>query len=250
MSRPVRLATDWLQQTYKGLVELSGPDVVHETPTAWLLGCRSVAQPGFPRTPMLAASIVVPRYNGLPYHPAPSAPPADLEPAPSWKLADRLVSQPRRLNVRGRVVALHHRIDGTAVTPLPWEPGHEAPGWWSRLARRYFPEFEPTAVDDWDDIIRAVCTTGPDSRGLVWVRRELGGREITGHLVYVHNNNGHVVFLDPMTASSAKLETTGVRELRLLRSLPGGRERQTRSRPRTGRPATVHRPRPAPDVPQ
>ncbi|MGY3203456.1 hypothetical protein ACVW19_003971 [Streptomyces sp. TE5632] len=80
-------------------------------------------------------------------------------------------------------------------------------------------------MDDWDDIIRAVGTTGPDSRGLVWVRRELGGREITGHLVHVHNNNGQVVFLDPMTASSAELETTGVRELRLLRSLPGDRER-------------------------
>ncbi|SDC76054.1 toxin glutamine deamidase domain-containing protein [Streptomyces prasinopilosus] len=224
MSRPVRLATDWLRQTYKGLVELAGSDVVHETPTAWLLGCRSVAQPGFPRTPMLAASVVVPRYSGLPYHPAPSAPLADLEPAPSWKLADRLVSQPHRLNVRGRVVALHHRIDGTATTPLPWAPGHEAPGWWSRLARRYFPEFEPTAVDGWDDINRAVGTTGPDSRGLVWIRRELGGREITGHLVYVHNDEGQVVFLDPMTAAPAEPETTGVRALHLLRSLPGGRE--------------------------
>ncbi|MBD0422984.1 hypothetical protein H0H10_28170 [Streptomyces sp. TRM S81-3] len=218
MIRPVRLATDWLQQTYNGLVEPAVPEVVHETSAAWLLSCRSVAQPGFPRTPMLAASVVVPRYGGLPFHPAPSAPLDDLKPAPTWEQADRLVSQPHRLNVRGRVVALHHRIDGTPVTPLPWKPDHEAPGWWGRLARRYFPEFTRTPVEDWDDVTRAVGEAGPDARGLVWVRREIGGQEISGNLLYAHHVDGRVVFLDPMTDSPATLETTGVRELRLLRS--------------------------------
>ncbi|MET9774231.1 toxin glutamine deamidase domain-containing protein [Streptomyces sp. NPDC006367] len=234
MSRPAQLAADWLCRTYNGLVELASPDVVHETSAAWLLGCRSVAQPGFPRTPMLAASVVVPKYGCLPYHPAPHAPLADLEPAPNWQYTDRLVSQPRRLNVRGRVTALHHRVDRITVSPLPWAPGHEAPGWWGRLARRYFPRFEETAVGDWDDVIGAIAGTGPDSRGLVWIRREMSGQEITGHLVYVHNNGGQVVFLDAMTASLARLETEGVRELRLLRSPPGAPERPDpglRSRP-------------------
>ncbi|MGW6295272.1 toxin glutamine deamidase domain-containing protein [Streptomyces sp. NPDC055058] len=223
MNRPARLATEWLRQTYGGLVELSAPDPVHETPAAWLLACRSVTQPGFPRTPMLAASVVVPRYSGLPFHPAPSAPLADLDPAPAWEHADRQVSQPARLNVRGRTVALHHRIDRTAASPLPWAPGHEAPGWWGRLVRRYFPGFRETPAGDWDDVVRALTGAGPDARGLVWVRRELGGQEITGHLVYGHNNDGRVVFLDAMTASPARLETGGVRELRLLLAPPGGR---------------------------
>ncbi|MER7716786.1 toxin glutamine deamidase domain-containing protein [Streptomyces flaveolus] len=218
MNRPVQLAADWLHWTYNGLVELAAPDVVHETSAAWLLSCRSVAQPGFPRTPMLAASIVVPKYGGLPYHPAPGDPLADLKSAPMWEYADRLASQPHRLNIRGRVTALHNRIDRITVTPLPWAPGHEAPGWWSRLARRYFPGFVETAVDDWDDVIRTVADAGLDSRGLIWVRREMGGQEITGHLLYAHNNDGRVVFLDAMTASLAKLETEGVRSLRLLRS--------------------------------
>src|SRR5690606_28517435 len=120
VNRPARLATEWLRQTYGGLVELSAPDPVHETPAALLVACRSVTQPGFPRTPMLAASVVVPRYSGLPFHPSPSAPLADLDSAPAWVLADRLVSQPKRLNIRGRTVALHHRIDGTEASPLPW----------------------------------------------------------------------------------------------------------------------------------
>ncbi|MGC9380853.1 toxin glutamine deamidase domain-containing protein [Streptomyces sp. MH13] len=220
MSRPVRLAEEWLRQTYNGLVELAVPDVVHEAPTAWLLSCRTVAQPGFPRTPMLAASVVVPKYSGLPYHPSPSAPLADLEHAPNREQVNRVVSQPQRLNVRGRVVALHHRIDRIAVTALPWAPGHEAPGWWGRLAKRYFPGFRETVVGGWDDVIRTIADSGPDARGLVWVRREAGGQEITGHLVYVHNNNGQVVFLDEMTASLAKLETENVRELRLLHQPP------------------------------
>lgn len=227
MFHPRRRAEEWLAHTYGGLVELTVPDPVHETPAAWLMTCRTLPQPGFPRTPMLAASLVVPRHGGPPFHPAPGAPLADLEPAPGHVYADRAVSQPRRINARGCVAAVHHAIDGARSTAVPWSPAHEAPGWWGRLARRYFPGFDgvpPAHRADWNDVAAAMTAPGPGTRGVVWVRRELDGHEITGNLLYVHNNDGRVVFLDPLESSLARLDTSGVRELRVLR-LPGDAKR-------------------------
>ncbi|MFD8792103.1 hypothetical protein [Streptomyces vinaceus] len=34
---------------------------------------------------------------------------------------------------------------------------------------------------------------------MVWVRRALNGTEVSGHLLYAHDNGGSVVFLDGMT---------------------------------------------------
>jgi hypothetical protein len=146
-----------------------------------------------------------------------------MAPVAPAKAAHRVQDQPRRLNARGCVVAVHCGVGGTPSTALPWQPSHEAPGWWDRLARRYFPEFRQVRVSDWDDVIRAVAEPGPDTRGVIWVRREIGGHEITGHLLYAHNNNdGQVVFLDGTTGSLGRLDPPAVlRELVLLRALPG-----------------------------
>lgn len=223
MYTPDQAASAWLHQFYRGLVELAAPHPVHESATAWLFPCRTVPQSGFPQTPMLAASVVVPKDGGAPFHPSPSAPFADLAPAASYDEAlARVQNQPRRINARGCLVTLHSMIDRAASTPLPWQPSDEAPGWWARLHQRYFPDFAPVPVpvSSWDDVIEAVAETGPDTRGVVWVRREAAGHEVTGNLIYAHNNQGRVVFLDPLTSSLARLDTGNVREIVLLRSVP------------------------------
>ncbi|MFF3915394.1 toxin glutamine deamidase domain-containing protein [Streptomyces sp. NPDC001852] len=216
---PERQATAWLQATYGGLVEPSAPTPVHETATAWLMACRALPQPGFPGTPMLAASVVVPKDGGTPFHPSPSDPLADLSPGPLTQAAHH--GHPQRLNARGCLVAVHCGIDGNPSVALPWYPSHEAPGWWARLGRRYFPEFERVRVTDWDDVTKAITEPGPDTRGVIWVRREIGGHEVSGNLLYAHNNQGQVVFLDGLTASLARLDPPALlRELVLLRGLP------------------------------
>ncbi|MEV6485345.1 toxin glutamine deamidase domain-containing protein [Streptomyces sp. NPDC051576] len=216
---PAERATAWLDQLYGGLVELAVPRPVRETDTAWLMACRTRPQPGFPRTPMLAASVVVPKIGGHPFHPASAAPLADMEPVPPEAAAHRVTGQNRRINARGCVASVHSMIDGNPSVALPWQPFHEAPGWWSRLRRRYLPRFAPVPVDDWSDVVRAVREPGPDTRGVVWVRREADGQEVTGNLVYAHNNRGQAVFLDGVTAALARLDTESVRELVLLRAL-------------------------------
>ncbi|MGQ5640214.1 MULTISPECIES: YrhB domain-containing protein [unclassified Streptomyces] len=134
----------------------------------------------------------------------------------------RAEGQGRRINARGCVVAVHSTMHGAPSVALPWRPSDEAPGWWARLCRRYFPEFERVAVSDWDDVIKAVDEPGPETRGVVWVRREIGGHEATGNLLYATNNKGQVVLLDGLTSSLARLDTAPLlRELILLRALPG-----------------------------
>ncbi|MEV8396496.1 YrhB domain-containing protein [Streptomyces niveus] len=221
MLSPAPQAAAWLDRTYRGLVELAAPHPVYESATAWLMACRTVQQPGYPHTPMLAASVVVPKDGSSPFHPSPSAPLVDLEPAPSYEAAvARVQEQGRRINVRGAVVALHAAIGGSPSVALSWQPSDEAPGWWGRLTRRYFPEFERVRADSWDDVVKAATETGPDTRGLVWVRREIGGLEVSGNLVYAHNNKGQCVFLDSLTSSLARLDTHHVRELVFVRALP------------------------------
>jgi hypothetical protein len=221
VTTPHDRAAAWLNATYAGLVQLAAPHPALETATAWLFPCRAVPQPGYPGTPMLAASVVVPKDGGSPFHPAPSNPLADLAPAASpEEAAFRVDGQPRRINARGCTVALHSAISGAPSVPLPWRPSDEAPGWVARLKRRYFPEFTRVPVSSWDDVVKAVTEPGPDTRGVVWVRREIGGHEATGNLLYAHNNKGQVVLLDGLTSSLARLDTDLVRELVLLRALP------------------------------
>ncbi|SED39473.1 Papain fold toxin 1, glutamine deamidase [Streptomyces misionensis] len=214
---PRARAEAWLRHTYGALVEVAGPnrEPVYETASAWLFACRAVPQPGFSDPAMLAASVVVPKDGGVPFHPSPSDPLADMEPRAAQGAPGR------DLHARGCLVAVHCGIDGIPVSPLPWSPFHEAPGWWDRLARRYFPEFAPVPVSGWDDVIGAVGEPGPGTRGVVRVRRQIGGHEISGNLVYVHNNQGRVVLLDGLAGALTRLDPPPlIRELTLLRALP------------------------------
>lgn len=125
---------------------------------------------------------------------------------------------------------MHCALGGHRSVALPWRPAHEAPGWWDRLNRRYFEGFSRVPVGDWNDVIRALRGPGPDTRGLVWVRRQIGGREASGNLLYAHDNSGRVVLLDGVTGSLAVLDTSHIRELNLLRALPAQRDGAERVR--------------------
>ncbi|WP_406121421.1 YrhB domain-containing protein [Streptomyces sp. NBC_00989] len=220
MHSPDQRAAAWLSSTYRGLVEPATPRPVHETAVAWIYSCRTLNQQGYPPTPMLSASVVVPKDGSTPFHPSVSAPLADMEPAGERETADRVAQQARRINARGCVVAVHSAMNSAPSVPLPWNPSDEAPGWWARLTRRYFPGFEQVPATDWDSVISAVAALGPDTRGVVWVRRELGGAEATGNLIYAHNHKGQVVLLDGQAGGLAKLDTSLLRELILIRELP------------------------------
>ncbi|MDQ0832830.1 hypothetical protein QF032_004674 [Streptomyces achromogenes] len=225
MMSPDTRAAAWLTETYRGLVELSVPQPVHETPTAWMFSCRTLTQPGYPATPMLAASVVVPKDGSPVFHPSASDPLGDMDAVDPRQAARRVTDQARRINARGCLVAVHSAVERAPSVPLPWQPSDEAPGWWSRLTRRYFPSFQRVPVRGWDDVIGAMSEPGPDTRGVVWVRRAIGGAEASGNLLYAHNNNGQVVLLDGLTSSLARLDRADlVHELVLLRSLPATRE--------------------------
>ncbi|MEU7318417.1 YrhB domain-containing protein [Streptomyces sp. NPDC007083] len=213
-------AVDWLHATYRDLVKLRADEPVAEDDASWLFACRAVPQPGYPGRPMLAASVVVPKNGGSPFHPASHDLWGDLAEFARTRKPHPVEDQARRLNARGCVVAVECGLAGTPAVPLPWSPAHEAPGWWDLLLRRYFPGADRLTCGDWDEVIRATQESGPGTRGVVWIRRQVAGVEVSGHLVHVHNDGGKVVFLDGMTGGLAHLETTGVRVLKYARRRP------------------------------
>ncbi|MEU2721790.1 YrhB domain-containing protein [Streptomyces smyrnaeus] len=213
-------ALDWLRATYGGLVELRTDEPVAEDEASRLFACRAVPQPGYPGRPMLAASVAVPKDGGSPFHPASHDLWGDLAEFARTRKPRPVEEQGRRLNARGCVVAVECGLAGTPAVPLPWSPAHEAPGWWDLLLRRYFPDADRLTCGDWDEVIRATQESGPGTRGVVWIRRQAAGVEVSGHLVHVHNDDGKVVFLDGMTGRLAQLETAGVRFLKYARRSP------------------------------
>lgn len=222
MTDPRQQALAWLHRTYGGLVELSHPEPLAESAATRLFGCRPAPQPGYPTTPMLAASVAVPKDGSVPFHPAAHDPAGDIaefDRAPTPRTAE---AQARRLNSRGCVVAVDSALAGAKSVTLPWSPAHEAPGWWQLLRRRYFPGAQKVRCESWEEVIRATREPGPGTRGVVWVRREVGGMETSGHLIHVHaDGDGQVVLLDGMTGGLAQLEPD-VRALTLAR-VAGGR---------------------------
>ncbi|MFI1175628.1 YrhB domain-containing protein [Streptomyces melanogenes] len=203
----------WLDQVYRGLVELADRSPVHEDAHVWVFPCRSLRQPGYPETPMLAASVVVPKDGRPPFHPASGRPAEDIADFGGSSTRRTLASQARKLNARGCVVSLDARMNGGVATPLPWSPAHEAPGWWQLMIRRYFPRAQQMEHPDWDSVIAAAKRSGEGTRGVVWVRREMGGYEASGHLLFVHNNQGNVVVLDALAGRLGRLEVEGIKSL-------------------------------------
>lgn len=211
---PAQVATEWLRSVYGGLVVLAAPEPVAETPRARLFGCEPDGSPG---TPMLNAAVVVPKNGTHPFHPSTSDPWADVAQVPQDPRERDFPVQAWRINARGCVVAADASISGAEASAGPWHPAHEAPGWWDRLLRQHFPTARVSTCSDWDAVVGAVRDAGPDARGVVWVRRQARGVEITGHLLFVHNNDGEVVVLDPQAGTLATPESEGVRELVLAR---------------------------------
>jgi hypothetical protein len=192
-------AREWLDRTYGGLVVLAGEEPVHTTEHATLFGC------GYARTgePLLAATIRVPADGGPPFPVAnaaplaengdPVAPPGEVD---GWRW---------RVNARNCVVAADVSVDGHPASACAWQPADEAPGWWDRLLARHFPDTEVATCETWAQAGQAVVDGGPDSRAVVWLRRHIGGRRLTGHLLYARRDERtrRAVLLDPQVGTLA-----------------------------------------------
>lgn len=213
----VRAALTWLDRTYGGRVELAGPMPVAETAAAFVFAARLPPRPGHPPAPMLTAAVAVPRRGATPFHLATADPLGDLAEFTANPAPRAPHHQALRTNARGSVLAVDAAVDGYAASAMPWRPEEEVHGWWERLVGTHFPGAAVGELATWDEVVEAVADTGPDTRGVVWIRRELGGFEFTGHLVYAHNNDGQVILLDGQTGELANLEVELVRGLVLAR---------------------------------
>ncbi|PSL54621.1 papain fold toxin 1 (glutamine deamidase) of polymorphic toxin system [Saccharothrix carnea] len=207
-------ADQWLDRVYGGTVKSSRHPLL-ETSRVAVFGCRFRES----RDPMLAAAIAVPTTGEAPY-PLPNDRPFDdlglNDDAADWR-APVEADWTRRVNARNCVIALDAAVDHAPASALPWRPSDEQPGWWDRLRAGHFPQAEVAACATWPEVVEAVRAGGPDTRGVVWVRRELAGVEVTGHLLYAHNNDGEVAVLDAMRGTLAHLETAALGSLLLAR---------------------------------
>ncbi|QMU73979.1 hypothetical protein GXP74_23275 [Streptacidiphilus sp. P02-A3a] len=202
---------------YGRVAELASDQPVAETGQAWWFGVRVLPQPGYPSTAMLNASLIVPKDGAPPFHPANADPwgdVGDLAADPRPRVRERWSA---RANARGCVVSVDATLNGGQATALPWQPAHEAPGWWGRLLRRHFTGADIAVCADWNEVIAKVDAGGADTRGVLWVRRELGGQEATGHLLYALNDGNRVLLLDGQTGGLARLDAAGIRKLTLAR---------------------------------
>lgn len=212
-----RAALMWLERTYGGRVELASPVPVTETAAAGVFACRLPPRPGHPPAPMLTAAVAVPRNGVTPFHLGTADPLGDLAEFTAAPASRAPHHQALRTNARGSVLAVDAAVDGYPASAMPWQPEEEHHDWWERLVHTHFPDAEVGTLATWDEVAEAVAATGPDTRGVVWIRRELGGYEFTGHLVYVHNNDGQVVFLDGQTGGLADLTPDGIPRIELAR---------------------------------
>ncbi|MDQ2589299.1 hypothetical protein CKY47_36380, partial [Saccharothrix yanglingensis] len=207
-------ADQWLDRAYGGTVKSSRHPLL-ETSRVAVFGCRFRES----RDPLLAATIAVPKTGEAPY-PLPNDRPFDdlgLDADAADRHAPAEADWTRRVNARNCVIALDAAVDRAPASALPWRPTDERPGWWERLHTAHFPQAQVATCTTWPEVIEAVRTGGPDTRGVIWVRRELAGVEATGHLLYAHNDNGEVAVLDPLRGTLAHLETATVSGLVLAR---------------------------------
>jgi hypothetical protein len=206
-------ATEWLDRAYGGLVTLTDTQPLVENERTWLFGCGySSESTGV----MLASALAVPKEGGQPFPLANSAPfdeefnlsrPGELGDEP-WRW---------RVNARNCVVATDAAVSRRPASALPWQPRDEAPGWWDRLVASYFPGAEVAECPSWGDVASAIIEGGPGTRGVVWLRRQLDGVPVTGHLLYADYLDGQVAFLDGQRGGLATLEDSGFGDLVLAR---------------------------------
>ncbi|MGI8312185.1 hypothetical protein [Saccharopolyspora hattusasensis] len=70
------------------------------------------------------------------------------------------------------------------ASALRWDPAGETPGWWDRMLAAYFPGAEVVTCATWADAAGTVVDGGVGARAVVWLRRQFGGRELAGDLLY------------------------------------------------------------------
>lgn len=201
IDEPGGVATNWLDRTYGGLVTVASEQPLLETERSWLVSCAYADDDS---GPLLAATLAVPKDGAEPY-PLSNADPLADDPADGWEW---------RVNARGCLVATDAAVDNRPASALPWRPADEAPGWWDRLLTRHFPGAEVATCTTWDDVTSAI---GPGTRGVVWLRRQVAGVEITGHLLYACHAEGGVVVIDGQRGAPALLDDEEVGQLVLAR---------------------------------
>lgn len=198
-----RPAAEWLERTYGGLVTVAHDRPVVETERTWLVGC---AYADFDE-PMLSVSLAVPKNRTEPF-PASNTAPLDDVPDAGWEW---------RVNARGCLVATDAALAHRPSSALPWRPSDETPGWWDRLVAGHFPDAETGSCENWDEVVEAISAGGPETRGAVWLRRQVAGTEITGHLLYACQVGGAVVFVDGQRGALAQVDDAGAGQLVLAR---------------------------------
>ncbi|PKW00241.1 papain fold toxin 1 (glutamine deamidase) of polymorphic toxin system [Amycolatopsis echigonensis] len=211
MTEEARRAQEWLRHTYGDRVVLHDAEPVYAGERAVLFGCRYTDD----TEPMLAAAVWAPRDGSEPF-PAANADPLDEE----LNLSGPRDAAQWRLNARNCVVAADAALGNHPASAVAWHPEDEAPGWWDRLLTTYFPGAEVTACAEWEQAEKTILDGGPGTRGVVWLRRRFGGRELTGHLLFAEHGETGVVFLDPQRGSYADTSDTAVDELVVAR-FPG-----------------------------
>ncbi|RZS44959.1 papain fold toxin 1 (glutamine deamidase) of polymorphic toxin system [Herbihabitans rhizosphaerae] len=209
----VRRARSWLSATYGARVELARDEPVAEAEHAWLFACRLHGSDA----PMLNASVVVPKNHRMPFQPANSDPWGDFSYADPRQGSELVTRSMWRTNARACMVATDAAMNGSPMQAWRWTPGEETADWWDQFVARHFPTAETQACQTWDDVTRFVRQ--PGGRGIVWVRREVGGVEATGHLIYAYYDEqaGAVAYLDAQIGGMAKLEQEHVRGLTAAR---------------------------------
>lgn len=206
-------AAKWLDHTYGGLVTLTDDQPLLDGERTRLFGCDYA---GGSSEPLLAATIAVPKDGGEPF-PVANADPLDEE----LNATPPGASDPQpwrwRVNARGCLVSTDAAVDHRPVSALPWAPLDEAPGWWGRMLTAHFPGAEVFTCSTWADVSSMLLEGGPGTRSAVWLRRQLGGAELTGHLLYAFHDEQRAVFLDGQRGSLARLNDDEVGQLVVAR---------------------------------
>ncbi|WP_240519641.1 YrhB domain-containing protein [Amycolatopsis antarctica] len=206
-------ARAWLTGTYGDLVVLADRKPIRVSAHAEYFGCRHADA----REPMLASTICVPKDGRDPF------PVANAEPLDEATNLDFSPGEPGpwrwRTNARNCVVAMDAVVDGRPASAARWQPADEAPGWWDRLLSGHFSTAEVSSCSSWAQVRQAVADGGPGTRGVVWLRRALDGRELTGHLLYAWHDEetGQALVFDPQLGAEATTNDREVDSLLLAR---------------------------------
>ncbi|WP_246869040.1 toxin glutamine deamidase domain-containing protein [Saccharopolyspora sp. ASAGF58] len=115
------------------------------------------------------------------------------------------------------MIATDAAVNCRLASALPWDPAGETPGWWDRMLATYFPDAEVVTCATWADASSTIVDGGVGTRAVVWLRRQFGGRELAGHLLYADYVDDAVVFLDGLRGTVAEQNDAEVAELVVAR---------------------------------